>query len=190
MNKFFDFCDKLNKLSFACFLWCLLCIFFPLASYIKNLDTGEMSNLAPYIIMLFASSPNYAVCWYAVSIIAIISLFVSSLLRPSKKSMLLFCMIFLSLILAFAWNINQFIYSLRDGWTYDIDTAPNAIAMLVLFFLYIVYLLLRRYYAPAKARIQASRAERQANRKPTKAERIAELERKVAELESKDKDEQ
>ena len=67
---------------------------------------------------------------------------------------------------------------------------PNATAVFILFFLYIIYLLLRRYYAPVKARILASRAERQANRKPTKDERIAELERKVAELESKNKDEQ
>ena len=66
------------------------------------------------------------------------------------------------------------------------NATPMFVCSLVLLILYIVYLLLRRYYAPVKARIQASLAERQATRKPTKDERIAELEKRVAELESKD----
>ena len=65
------------------------------------------------------------------------------------------------------------------------NATPMFVCSLVLLILYIVYLLLRRYYAPVKARILASRAEHQANRKPTKDERIAELERKIAEFESK-----
>lgn len=64
----------------------------------------------------------------------------------------------------------------------------NSIVLLILFALYVLYLLLRRFYAPAKARVVASVERRKASRKPTKDERIAELEKRVAELESKDKD--
>ena len=79
-----------------------------------------------------------------------------------------------------------------DIMSFDISFKLNSAfyILLIISLLYIIYHLLRRYYAPVKARILASRAERQANRKPTKDERIAELERKVAELESKNKDEQ
>lgn len=66
------------------------------------------------------------------------------------------------------------------------DIRGNGYAALVLFALYVLYLLLRRFYAPAKARVVASAERRKASRKPTKDERIAELEKRVAELESKD----
>ena len=62
----------------------------------------------------------------------------------------------------------------------------NSIVLILLFALYVLYLLLRRFYAPAKARVVASAERRKASRKPTKDERIAELEKRVAELESKD----
>ena len=207
MSKFFDFCDKKRKiLCFGFSLVLLLFLFVPLARASVN---GTWSDF-PYCVSVFSDT------WYTYQIFpgssiapyytlrvwrnilstlflcgAIVWLFVSCILiGVNKKPRLgVFFAVCLAHFFLFAVKPNYFSMT-NEGPLFNFELSQNFYYIFVLFFLYIVYLLLRRYYAPVKARIQVSRAERQANRKPTKDERIAELERKVAELESKNKDEQ
>lgn len=207
MSKFFDFCDKKRKiLCFGFSLVLLLFLFVPLARAGIN---GKMTD-APYFVSVFSetwytdhifSSYSYAP-YYTLRVwrnilstlflcAAIIWLVVSCILIWANKKPRLGVFFTVCLTHFFLFAIKPNSLSISDERPlFDFELSPNFYYILILFFLYIVYLLLRRYYAPVKARIQASRAERQATRKPTKDERIAELERKVAELESKGKDEQ
>ena len=206
MSKFFDFCNKKRKPLFFCFL-SLFVLFLLVPTMPTPTDHGWIQT--PYIYSFFydvgintqANIDRYDVATYfkAMSWINSISALLMCLCLASTLCSSVFVLLGKKprFGCAFIFILSHFfVYSFQlstmnfTDVNIDFETPGNAIAMLVLFFLYIVYLLLRRYYAPVKARIQASRAERQANRKPTKDERIAELERKVAELESKDKDEQ
>lgn len=207
MSKFFDFCNKKRKiLCFGFSLVLLLFLFVPLARASVN---GTRSDF-PYFVSVFSET------WYTYRMIpgssiapyytlrvwrnilstlflcgAIVWLFVSCILIGANKKPHLGVFFAACLAHFFLFAIKPNFLSVSDERPlFDFELSQNFYYILVLFFLYILYHLLRRYYAPVKARILASRAERQANRKPTKDERIAELERKVAELESKGKDEQ
>ena len=211
MSKFFDFCNNHKRtFVFCCFIWSVACLLLPPQRYIIDIveESGEVvySSQVPFFVAVFGGF-SYNVGHFnfpgAVKLLIYIALFcmifavfIFAIIRPAKVKWLTL----LGIIATSIFCILPSIYT-TAGYLSIADRLPyidksifqlpgNAIAMLVLFFLYIIYLLLRRYYAPVKARILASRAERQANRKPTKDERIAELERKVAELESKGKDEQ
>lgn len=213
MSKFFDFCDKHTKALFCIlFTTVCLCLVFP----VMHSFTIERI-IAPYFIVIFYDNrqvgsslsayaerqPQLPFSFYdlqnkviglcetlflAVSI-ALIAINIVLFVKRHKPLILsmLSCLIVHSILAGLTAKQDP---PLSTYSSYVFEPFSNAYVFFILFFLYIVYLLLRRYYAPVKARILASLAERQANRKPTKDERIAELERKVAELESKNKDEQ
>ena len=208
MSKFFDFCDKHAKATHITILLVVfVCLFFPIY---KGHATGAF--LAPYFIAYLFDSrfageratdtlpfknwikqqgllDLFGAIFLSVGIAFVLVNLVLVIKRrkPLNLAMLLCFAVHsgLASIITRA-DTPDFHYSSY----YLFEPFSNFYVYVALFALYIIYLLLRRYYAPVKARIQASRAERQANRKPTKDERIAELERKVAELESKNKDEQ
>lgn len=191
MSKFFDFCNKHGRFAYL-LLFCAiaLCYCFPLHVY-AVVENGVVSDMfsAPFIVTMFRYYPPQIFNISTAIFFALASIMCFVLFFIRKRHFLL---PFIPLALAFIGTIicpitlstNPTYYAHLNSFDW------NSIVLIILIILYIVYLLLRRYYAPVKARIQASRAERQANRKPTKDERIAELERKVAELESKNKDEQ
>lgn len=160
-------------------------IFFPalrfdIGHYYAHTEYGSgwadnpSNPIAQYVFDYYVST----ILAYLLIVVALI-LFVVMLIRAFKQKSSLFTLPVGLLTLSTLIPCGRSPY-----WT------ATPIIYVVIFILCVVGLLLSRYYAPVKARIQASRAERQANRKPTKDERIAELERKVAELESKNKDEQ
>ena len=203
MSKFFDFCNKYQRrLGAVLFLLMTVLYVFPVVSYWDYfnktyidvpyflhymLELGKMSNFVadaaalpghlPLNRQLFTMDILIVISFCVVVVCAV--LFFT--LKNHKDATIALAMIAMFIGTVFVFRID---YNLE---TLSWDIRGNGYAALALFALYIVYLLLRRFYAPAKARIQAFRAERQANRKPTKNERIAELERKVAELENKDK---
>ena len=211
MSKFFDFCDKHAK-ALNCILLSTIfvCLLFPIirASTIDPIT-------APYFIVFLYDS-RFASQWIDPAnpfnnytfqnalldmfgsiflVVGVVLLLVNIVLTLKRRKPLNFWMLLFFALHAVLASITarpeaaSLVASHYDSF-YVFEPFSNAYVFFILFFLYIIYLLLRRYYAPVKARILASRAERQANRKPTKDERIAELERKVAELESKNKDEQ
>ena len=208
MSKFFDFCDKHAK-ALNCILLTTIfvCLLFPIirASTIDPIT-------APYFVVFLYDS-RFASQWIAPAnpfnnwtfqnalldmfgsiflVVGVVLLLVNIVLTLKRRKPLNFWMLLFFALHAVLASITAraSVPNYHYESYYVFEPFSNAYVFFILFFLYIIYLLLRRYYAPVKARIQASRAERQANRKPTKDERIAELERKVAELESKDKDEQ
>lgn len=188
MSKIFDFLDKYGRCAYLILLCAvILCYCFPLHVYavVENGVVSEMFS-APFIVTMFRYYPPQAfnvltVFFLVLACIACIVLFFI------KKKCALFP--FIPIVLALVGTIIcPIILSTDPAYYAHLNSFDwNSIVLIILLVLYLVYLLLRRYYAPAKARILASRAERRANRKPTKDERIAELERKVAELENKDK---
>ena len=204
MTKFFDWCDQHAKvLQYALLLVVFVCLFFPIY---KGNTTGAF--LAPYFVAYLFDS-RFAGKWAADTLPfknwikqqGLLDLFGAVFLSVGIAFVLVNLVLVvkrrkplnLAMLLCFAVHSGlasiitradtpDFHYSSY----YLFEPFSNFYVYIALFALYIIYHLLRRYYAPVKARILASRAERQANRKPTKDERIAELERKVAELENKD----
>ena len=202
MSKFFDISKKV--LYFAYIALVSIFFFFP--------TVPAVPSRKPLIIALFQGFPEFKenlsntsfsstfhtngiVRWTFLIIFfvtTLISLSISLVMFFRKKYYCLFPFLLSASLFFLCYCVVYANYPNSNGvmsLSYHYISHPNATAVFILFFLYIVYHLLRRYYAPVKARIQASRAEHQANQ-PTKDERIAELERKVAELESKNKDEQ
>lgn len=210
MGKFFDFCDKHQRLFFLIFVALLSLLWLvPDTSldgdapfFIEVFDhtstiidrQSALDNTAPELIGGIGDANRYmipfAVCACICTVLFFGSLISNIVIFFARGTQFLFVPIVFSLLSMLLVATRTNITSDFISFDIEIFLNPAFYVALILFFLYIVYLLLRRYYAPVKARIQASRAERQANRKPTKDERIAELERKVAELESKNKDEQ
>ena len=206
MTKFFDWCDQHAKvLQYALLLVVFVCLFFPIY---KGHSTGAF--LAPYFVAYLFDS-RFAGKWATDTIpfknwikqqglldlfgavflsVGIAFVLVNLVLvvkrrKPLKLAMLL-CFAVHSVL---AGVITQ---ASGDLGYYDsryiFEPFSNFYVYVALFALYVLYLLLRRFYAPAKARVVAFAERRKASRKPTKDERIAELEKRVAELESKDKD--
>ena len=209
MSKFFDFCDKHKKAFVFAFLPYLVIIlllpivrhwFFDADQALKNSTFigyeihGLISCIEKY--QEYGARANVGgsitkYLFFTIFVTCSIVSYIIMLTRTFKHKKTFFAIPIAFLILAGFTASFNYVPNFEVVWEVPFFNAtPMFVCSLVLLVLYIVYLLLRRYYAPAKARIQASLAERQANRKPTKDERIAELERKVAELESKDKDDQ
>lgn len=205
MTKFFDWCDQHAKvLQYALLLVVFVCLFFPIY---KGHSTGAF--LAPYFVAYLFDS-RFAGEWatgalpfknwlkqqglldlfgavflsVGIAFILVNLVLVIKRRKPLNLTMLL-CFAVHSIL---AGVITQ---ASGDLGYYDsryiFEPFSNFYVYIVLFALYVLYLLLRRFYAPAKARVVASAERRKASRKPTKDERIAELEKRVAELESKDK---
>ena len=210
MSKFFDFCNKHKAVLFFIFiaLWTILLL---IPSYFNGQELPFLFNVFerahstvvsqivfensdPEILGAIDEANQFNLPFAVTScvlIVASIAILIANTITYTVRRKSFFVLSLLLSLLGVLLSAPQAVVS-YDITSFETSFALNPVfyPMLILFFLYIVYLLLRRYYAPVKARIQASRAERQANRKPTKDERIAELERKVAELESKDKDDQ
>lgn len=206
MTKFFDWCDQHAKvLQYALLLVVFVCLFFPIY---KGRSTGAF--LAPYFIAYLFDSrfagkratdtlpfknwikqqgllDLFGAVFFSVAIAFVLVNLVLVIKRrkPLNLAMLL-CFAAHSVL---AGVITQ---ASGDLGHYDsrymFEPFSNFYVYVSLFALYVLYLLLRRFYAPAKARVVASAERRKASRKPTKDERIAELEKRVAELENKDKD--
>lgn len=199
MEKLFVFAEKYRK-WISLFISCLmvLFLFFPYR---------DQRSLIVFQINLIQLAVNDPQCWSGMAyylspvVLAFMAVYVLLLIANivitirSKGLPFYLLLISAALLVIFA-NISA--KQLPSGvWQDTFLFDSNFFAILVIAILYIGARIVLHYkdpiiayYAPAKARIQASLAERQANRKPTKDERIAELERKVAELESKDKDDQ
>lgn len=206
MTKFFDWCDQHAKvLQYALLLVVFVCLFFPIY---KGHSTGAF--LAPYFVAYLFDS-RFAGKWatdtlpfknwikqqglldlfgavfLAVGIAFVLVNLVLAIKRckPLNLTMLL-CFAVHSVLAGVITRASGDLgyYDSR----YIFEPFSNFYVYISLFALYVLYLLLRRFYAPAKARVVASAERRKASRKPTKDERIAELEKRVAELESKDKD--
>ena len=203
MTKFFDFCDKHHK-PLLCLLLAgvLLCFIFPCnyeyALYVVDAQVA-FSDDVPYFVYIFGSAIFtirqydalfngllYVLLWLVLALSSVTLLIVAMFRR---KAWLPAVSLFLCWLAS--WYVSFDTYrSLATQFPElaEFNASANGYAALVLFALYVLYLLLRRFYAPAKARVVASAERRKASRKPTKDERIAELEKRVAELESKDKD--
>ena len=208
MSKFFDFCDyRKNVCGAIFFLYIILSFIFPILSYwdyferthydvpffvhyilefdkMKNFISEGASIDFPQYIPLNRQlvAMDFFICLSFFTVVICTALF---FVTKKRKTLIASIAVMANVVgTVFVYTIDY------RNERMEHTLYGNGIASIVLLILYIIYHLLRRYYAPVKARIQASRAERQANRKPTKDERIAELERKVAELESKDKDDQ
>lgn len=206
MTKFFDFCDKHTKaLQYALLFVVFICLFFPVY---KGNTTGAF--LAPYLISFLFDS-RFAGKWatdtlpfknwikqqglldlfgavflsVGIAFVLVNLVLIIKRRKPLNLAMLLCFVVHsgLASIITRA-DVPDFHYSSY----YLFEPFSNFYVYVALFALYVLYLLLRRFYAPAKARVVASAERRKASRKPTKDERIAELEKRVAELESKDKD--
>ena len=202
MMKFFDFCNKYQRrLGAVLFLLMTVLYVFPVVSYWDYfnktyidvpyflhymLELGKMSNFIadaaalpehlPLNRQLFTMDILIVISFCVVVVCAV--LFFT--LKNHKDVTIALAMIAMFVGTVFVFRID---YNLE---TLSWDIRGNGYAALALFALYVFYLLLRRFYAPAKARVVASVERRKASRKPTKDERIAELEKRVAELESKD----
>lgn len=202
MTRFFDFCNKNKKpISFSFFLLLFLFLLVPLA----RAGIGGKRVDAPYFVSVFSetwytsnifsgysSAPYYALrIWRNIVstfflCVALVWLIAACILVALNKKPFL-GVFFVFVIAHFVmYAVMPDPLSVSDGKPlYDFELPQNFYYMLVLFFLYLVYLLLRRFYAPAKAAITTAWQSHQANRKPTKDERIAELERRLAEIERK-----
>ena len=204
MMKFFDFCNKYQRrLGAVLFLLMAVLYVFPFVSYWDYLnktyidvpyflhymlELGKMSNfvadaaaLPEHLSLnrqLFTMDILIVISFCVVVVCAV--LFFA--LKSHKEATIALAMIAMLIGTVFVFRID---YNLE---TLSWDIRGNGYAALSLFALYVLYLLLRRFYAPAKARVVASVERHKASRKPTKDERIAELEKRVAELEGKDKD--
>ena len=206
MTKFFDWCDQHAKvLQYALLLVVFVCLFFPIY---KGHSTGAF--LAPYFVAYLFDS-RLAGKWATDTIpfknwikqqglldlfgavflsVGIVLIFINLILIVKRRKPLN-----LAMLLCFATHsilAGVITQASGDLGYYDsryiFEPFSNFYVYVALFALYVIYLLLRHFYAPAKARVVASAERRKASRKPTKDERIAELEKRVAELESKDKD--
>ena len=206
MTKFFDWCDQHAKaLQYALLLVLFVCLFFPIY---KGHSTGAF--LAPYFVAYLFDSrfagkratdtlpfknwikqqgllDLFGAVFLAVGIAFVLVNLVLVIKRrkPLNLTMLL-CFAVHSVLAGVITRASGDLgyYDSR----YIFEPFSNFYVYVALFALYVLYLLLRRFYAPAKARVVASVERRKASRKPTKDERIAELEKRVAELEGKDKD--
>lgn len=204
MTKFFDFCDKYQRqLGAILFLLMAVLYVFPVVSYWDYfnktyidvpyfvhymLELGKMSNFIADAAALPEHLPLnrqlftmdiFIVTSFCVVVVCAVLFFA---LKNHKDTTIALAIIAMFIGTVFVFRIDYNLGTL--SW----DIRGNGYAALTLFALYVLYLLLRRFYAPAKARVVASAERRKASRKPTKDERIAELEKRVAELESKDKD--
>lgn len=208
MMRFFNFCDKHQRFFFL--------VFVALLSLVWLVPDASLNGDAPFIIEIFDhtsaivarqsaldnTAPEliggigdanrymipFAVCACICTVLFLGSLIANVIVFLTRGAQflfapLVFCLLSM-LLVATQTNISS------DFISFDVEIClnPAFYAALALFALYVLYLLLRRFYAPAKARVVASVERRKASRKPTKDERIAELEKRVAELESKDKD--
>ena len=206
MTKFFDWCDQHAKvLQYALLLVVFVCLFFPIY---KGHSTGAF--LAPYFVAYLFDS-RFAGKWATDTIPfknwikqqGLLDLFGAVFLSVGIAFVLVNLILIvkrrkplnLAMLLCFAVHsvlAGVITQASGDLGYYDsryiFEPFSNFYVYVALFALYVLYLLLRRFYAPAKARVVASVERRKASRKPTKDERIAELEKRVAELESKDKD--
>lgn len=178
----------------------LLCFIFPCdCKYPIQVGSDIVySGDVPYFVGIFGvaiydisagavvGGSAYIVVWLILALSAV-ALLVVAMFRPNAwlpAVSLLLCWLA-------AWYASFYAYNAAvildvSPELFEFNATPNGIVALILFALYILYLLLRRFYAPAKARVVASVERRKASRKPSKDERIAELEKRVAELESKD----
>lgn len=209
MSKFFDFCDKHKKAFVLAFLpYLVIILLLPIVRHwIFDADQAlKNSTFIGYeihgLISCIEKYQEYGAranvgggitkyLFFTIFVTCSIVSYIIMLTRTFKHKKTFFAIPIAFLILAGFTASFNYVPNFEVVWEVPLFNAtPMFVCSLVLLILYIIYHLLRRYYAPVKARILASRAERQANRKPTKDERIAELERKVAELESKNKDEQ
>lgn len=206
MTRVFDWCNKHAKaLQYALLLIVFICLFFPIY---KGNTTGAF--LAPYLISFLFDS-RFSGKWATDTLpfknwikqqglldlfgavflsVGIALIFINLILVVKQRKPLN-----LSMLLCFAvHSVLAGVIARASGdlghydSRYIFEPFSNFYVYVTLFALYVLYLLLRRFYAPAKARVVASAERRKASRKPTKDERIAELEKRVAELESKDKD--
>ena len=201
MTKFFDFCDKYRKPLLGLLLvGVLLCFIFPCdCQYTIQIEPELVySDEVPYFVALIGSysfAIQYGeiakglamlIAWLVLALSSIVLLIVAMF---RYKAWLPAVSLFLCWLAS--W-FDSIIVSISTSIQYPhlagFYASANGYAALALFALYVLYLLLRRFYAPAKARVVASAERRKTSRKPTKDERIAELEKRVAELESKDKD--
>ena len=206
MTKFFDWCDQHAKvLQYALLLVVFVCLFFPIY---KGHSTGAF--LAPYFVAYLFDS-RFAGKWATDTIPfknwikqqGLLDLFGAVFLSVGIAFVLVNLVLVvkrrkplnLAMLLCFAVHsvlAGVITQASGDLGYYDsryiFEPFSNFYVYVALFALYVLYLLLRRFYAPAKARVVAFAERRKASRKPTKDERIAELEKRVAELESKDKD--
>ena len=189
MTSFFNWCDRHKRLFFILlFAAIVLCFIFPLCDYAVIDSQGKIVDIIklPFIYVIFAygaeASNALVVLLLALSLLfcVLFSIF------PGKKISSVAIPLSLALVGTLVCPITKATNEARYAGIPSFDW--NSIVLILLFALYVLYLLLRRFYAPAKARVVASVERRKANRKPTKDERIAELEKRVAELESKDKD--
>lgn len=209
MDKFFDFCNRHKKAFALAFLpYLVIILLLPIVRHwVLDADQAlKDSTFIGYEIHgLISCIEKYQehgaranvgggitkYLFFTIFVTCSIVSYIIMLTRTFKHKKTFFAIPIAFLILAGFTASFNYVPNFEVVWEAPLFNAtPMFVCSLVLLILYIIYHLLRRYYAPAKARIQASLAERQANRKPTKDERIAELERKVAELESKDKDDQ
>ena len=206
MTKFFDWCDQHAKvLQYALLLVVFVCLFFPIY---KGHSTGAF--LAPYFVAYLFDS-RFAGKWatdtlpfknwikqqglldlfgavfLAVGIAFVLVNLVLAIKRRKPLNLTTLLCFAVHSVLAGVITRASGDLGYYDS-RYIFEPFSNFYVYVALFALYVVYLLLRRFYAPAKARVVASVERRKASRKPTKDERIAELEKRVAELESKDKD--
>ena len=199
MTKFFDFCDKYRKTLLGLLLvGVLLCFIFPCdCQYTIQVEPELVhSDEVPYFVAIIGSYAFTIQCgeigkglamivaWLVLALSSIALLIVAMFRR---KAWLPAVSLFLCWLAS--WYVSFDTYrSLATQFPElaEFNASANGYAALALFALYVLYLLLRRFYAPAKARAVASAERRKASRKPTKDERIAELEKRVAELESKD----
>lgn len=206
MMRFFDWCDQHAKvLQYALLLVVFVCLFFPIY---KGHSTGAF--LAPYFVAYLFDS-RFAGEWAAGALPfknwlkqqGLLDLFGAVFLSVGIAFVLVNLVLVikrrkplnLAMLLCFAVHsvlAGVITQASGDLGHYDsryiFEPFSNFYVYVALFALYVIYILLRRFYAPAKARVVASVERRKASRKPTKDERIAELEKRVAELESKDKD--
>ena len=201
MTKFFDWCDKHQKRLSVCFILVLALVLF------TPLDGGDNKYYPEFFWVFYLAKNTYkfvdaysvAPC-YALRVwcnilstllwcIMFVCLIASTILvlRNKKPRLIAFFSTCLLHFIIFAIKPNL-LSATDNAPLFEFTLAPHFYVYVALFALYVLYLLLRRFYAPAKARVVASAERRKASRKPTKDERIAELEKRVAELESKDKD--
>ena len=199
MTKFFDFCDKYRKpLLVLLLVGVLLCFIFPCdCQYTIQIEPELVhSGEVPYFVALIGSYTftiqqgvvgkglAMLVSWLVLALSSIALLIVAMFHR---KAWLPAVSLFLCWLASWFDSIIVSIStSIQSPHLARFYASANGYAALALFALYVLYLLLRRFYAPVKARVVASVERRKASRKPTKDERIAELEKRVAELESKD----
>lgn len=204
MTKFFYFCDKYQRqLGAILFLLMAVLYVFPVVSYWDYfnktyidvpyfvhymLELGKMSNFIAdgaalpehlYLNRQLVAMDVFIVVSFCFVVMCAVLYFA---LKKHKDMTIALAMGALFVGTVFVFRIDY------NAETLSWDIRGNGYAALALFTLYIAYLLLRRFYAPAKAAITTAWQSHQANRKPTKDERIAELEKRVAELENKDKD--